>query len=195
MDDAELLETTVESRIIHSGGYLTLRVDTIEDAQGRRHTRDVIEHPGAVAMLALHEDDVLLVRQFRTAVGRVCLEIPAGTLDRDADGRTEDPQVAAPRELAEETGYRAGTWRHLGRFFTAPGFAQEDMHLFLATDLSPIAGYTGPDTDERLRLVRVPWRRAVEMAEAGLVDDAKTLLGLFWLDRLAARGEVAVLRD
>ncbi len=192
VDDAELLESTVESRVIHRGGYLTFRTDTIEDAQGELRTRDVVEHPGAVAILAIVDGDVLLVRQFRTPVGRVLLEIPAGTLDRLADGSIEAPDRAAPRELAEETGYRAATWRLLGRFFTAPGFATEEMHLYLATDLEPIAGYAGPGTDERLHLSRVPVGRAVEMAEAGLIDDAKSIAGLFWLDRLTARGELHV---
>ena len=158
MDDEELLETTIDRRVIFAGGYLTLREDTIEDARGLRHQRQVIEHPGAVAVVAIDGSDVLLVRQFRTPVGRVCLEIPAGTLDRAPDGSREDPALAAPRELGEETGFTAATWRHLGRFYTAPGFADEDMHLYLATDLTPIPGYTGPDTDERLRVVRIPWR-------------------------------------
>jgi ADP-ribose pyrophosphatase len=195
VDDTELLETTVDRRVVHRGGYLTVRVDTVEDANGRRHQRDVVEHPGAVAIVALDGPDVLLVRQYRTPVGRVCLEIPAGTLDRGPDGSTEDPEVAAPRELAEETGFRAGSWRFLGRFFTAAGFADEDMRLFLATDLTPIPGYAGPGTDERLHVVRIPWRNAVEMADSGILDDAKSLIGLFWVDRLVARGEVPLLVD
>lgn len=190
VDEAELLETPVDSRVIHRGAYLTFRIDTIRDAEGRLRTRDVVEHPGAVAILGIVDADVLLVRQFRTPVGRMLLEIPAGTLDRLPDGSVEAPDIAAPRELAEETGYRAATWRLLGRFFTAPGFATEEMHLYLATDLEAIQGYAGPGTDELLHLERVPIPRAVEMAETGLIDDAKSLAGLFWLDRLAARGEL-----
>ena len=190
MDDAELIETRIGSQLIHRGGYLTFRVDTVVDALGKEHHRDVVEHPGAVAIVALVGPDVLLVRQFRTPVGRICLEIPAGTLDRQADGSVEDPSLAAPRELAEETGHRAGVWRLLGRFYTAPGFADEEMHLFLATELEAIPGYAGPATDERLHALRVPWRRAVEMAEEGLIDDAKSLVGLFWLARLVERGEI-----
>jgi len=192
MDDERLIERTVERRVVLDGEYLTFRVDTVEDADGRRHRRELVVHPGAVAIVALVDGDVLLVRQFRAPVGRVCLELPAGTLDRAADGSIEDPQLAAPRELGEETGYAAREWRHLGRFFTAPGFATEEMHLYLATGLTPVEGYAGPAEDERLDLVRIPWRHAVEMAEEGLIDDAKSLVGLFWLARLAARGE---LRD
>jgi 8-oxo-dGTP pyrophosphatase MutT (NUDIX family) len=190
MQDDELLETTVERRVIHAGRYLTFRVDTIEDAAGGHHTRDWVEHPGAVAMLPIEGGDVLMVRQYRTPAARVLLEIPAGTLDRDPDGVIEDPDLAAPRELGEETGYRAGRWRLLGRFFPAPGFASEFMHLYLATDLSPIDGYAGPEPDERIDLVRVPVRDAIDMADRGEIEDAKTLLALFWLDRLLARGEL-----
>ena len=165
-------------------------MDTIADARGGRHTRDWVEHPGAVAMLAVDAGDVLMVRQYRTPAARVLLEIPAGTLDRDAAGAIEDPALAAPRELGEETGFRAATWRLLGRFFPAPGFASEFMHLYLATDLTPIEGYAGPEPDERIDLVRVPVREAIAMADRGDIEDGKTLIGLFWLDRLLARGEV-----
>jgi len=190
MQDDELLETTVDRRVIHAGRYLTFRVDTIADARGGRHTRDWVEHPGAVAMVAVDSGDVLLVRQYRTPAARVLLEIPAGTLDRDATGAIEDPALAAPRELGEETGFRAASWRLLGRFFPAPGFASESMHLYLATDLSAIEGYAGPEPDERIDLVRMPVRDAVAMADRGEIEDGKTLIGLFWLDRLLARGEI-----
>lgn len=190
MADEHLIERTVERQVVLEGDYLTFRVDTVEDAGGRRHRRELVIHPGAVAIIALVDGDVLLVRQFRAAVGQICLELPAGTLDRAADGSIEDPDRAARRELSEETGYAARDWRHVCRFFTAPGFATEEMHLYLATDLTFVAGYAGPAEDERLELVRIPWRRAVEMADEGLIDDAKSLVGLFWLDRLAARGDL-----
>lgn len=190
MDDPRLLETTIASRVIHTGTYLTVRVDTIRDADGGEHSRDIVEHPGAVAILALLDGSVLMVLQYRTPAGLVMMEILAGTLDRAPDGSLEDPRKAAPRELGEETGYTADTWKLLGRFYTAPGFASEYMHLYLATGLSPIEGYAGPDTDERLRLERLPWRDAVGMALRGDIEDAKTLVALLWLDRLVATGEV-----
>jgi len=134
---------------------------------------------------------VLLVRQYRSPAERVLLEIPAGTLDvDDASGQTEDPDLAARRELEEETGYRAATWRLLSRFWTAPGFATELMHLYLATDLSPADpdGRLGPDEDEHLRLERLPFAEAVEAALIGGISDAKSIVGLLWVDRLR-RGE------
>jgi ADP-ribose pyrophosphatase len=181
----DLVERVVDSRVVHQGRYLTFRVDTVELADGSRSTRDIAGHPGAVAIVAIDDrDQVLLVRQFRLPAGRVLLEIPAGTLDRDAAGAIEDPDVAARRELEEETGTRAGSWERLGSFYTAPGFTEELMHLYLATDLRPAGeGRLGPDEDERLVLERRPWREAVAAIETGEIVDAKSIVGLFWLAR------------
>jgi ADP-ribose pyrophosphatase len=131
-----------------------------------------------------------LVRQYRVAVGAALLEVPAGGLDIMDDGSKEEPQAAARRELEEETGLRAKTWRHLASFFSAPGFTEEELHLFLATDLSPAhEDRLGPDEDERLILSWLPWREAVAAAERGEIRDAKSIVGLFWLARL--KGEAS----
>ena len=187
----DLTERVVASRVVHKGHYMEFRVDTIERADGSRGERDIVGHPGAVAMLALDPADrVLMVRQYRLAAATALLEIPAGTLDVDKKtGMTEDPDEAARRELEEETGYRARSWRKLGSFWTAPGFATELMHLYLATDLEPAdADRLGPDEDERLELERVPFADALAAAERGEIADAKSLVGLFWLDRLRRSG-------
>jgi len=184
--DERLVETVTGSRLVYKGNYLDLTVHEVELADGRRSERAVVGHPGAVAIVALDADErVLLVRQFRLAAGRVLLEIPAGTLHRDAStGATEDPAGAAARELEEETGYRAGTWEHVAAFWTAPGFATELMHLYLATDLREAhEDRLGPDPDERLELVRMPWREAVTLAERGEIADAKSFAGLLYLAR------------
>ncbi len=183
-----LEETLVASEVIRRGRILEFRVDTVERADGRRVRRDVAGHPGAVAIVALDDAGrVLLVRQWRHPAGRALLEIPAGTLDRDpATGATEDPDAAARRELEEETGCRAGRWERLADFWTAPGFATERMFLYLATELAPAAGDHGPDEDEALELVRLPWREAVAAAERGAIRDAKTLIGILWLARRLA---------
>jgi ADP-ribose pyrophosphatase len=190
MTDEQLIERVVDERVVHEGGYLTYKVLTVADHTGALHTRQMVVHPGAVTIVAVDGGDVLMVRQYRTPATEVLLELPAGTLDRSATGSIEDPALAAPRELGEETGFQAATWRLLGSFFTAPGFATELMHLYLATDLEPIADYAGPEPDEHLELVRVPIAEAVEMAERGRIRDGKTLVGLFWLARLMDRGEV-----
>lgn len=188
--DDPLEEHVVAREVVHRGRYLEFRVDTIVRADGSGGTRDVVGHPGAISVLAVDDDRrLLLVRQWRIPAGQALLEIPAGTLDIH-EGVTEDPDLAARRELEEETGHRATTWRKLAAFWTAPGFATELMHLYLATG---IAGAEGddrltPDEDERLELRHVPIADAVAMVEAGEITDAKTILGILWLDRLARAG-------
>jgi 8-oxo-dGTP pyrophosphatase MutT (NUDIX family) len=186
-----LEEHVVASNVVHRGRYLEFRVDTIARADGSGGTRDVVGHPGAIAVLALdREGRLLLVRQWRIPARQAILEIPAGTLDVH-DGVTEDPDVAARRELEEETGQRAATWRKLASFWTAPGFATELMHLYLATGL--VGAGDGddrltPDEDERLELRRVPVDEALAMVDAGTIIDAKTILGILWLERLRRSG-------
>jgi ADP-ribose pyrophosphatase len=186
-----LAERLVSSEIVHRGRFLEFRVDTVERPGGRRAQRDVAVHPGAVAIVAVDpESRVLLVRQYRHPAGRSLLEIPAGTLDRDpASGATEDPDAAARRELEEETGYRAAGWERLTDFWTAPGFATERIFLYLATDLSAAgADRRTPDEDESLELMRLPWREAVAAAERGDIRDAKSLIGITWLERRMKAG-------
>jgi ADP-ribose pyrophosphatase len=182
----DLAERVVDTKILHRGHYLDFRIVTVERADGSRATRHIVGHPGAVAIVAIDDADrVLLVRQWRVAAGAALLEIPAGTLDVDAaTAKTEDPDAAAARELEEETGYRAGRWEKLGSFWTAPGFATELMHLYLATDLRPAEDErAGPDEDERLELERMPWPDAVAAADRGEIVDAKSLVGLYRLAR------------
>lgn len=185
--DDELVERVVDSRVVHQGRYLTFRVDTIERADGSRSERDIAGHPGAVAVVAIDDEDrVLLVRQWRTPADGVLLEIPAGTLDRDAaSGEIEDPDLASRRELEEETGYRARSWTHLAEFWTAPGFATEKMHLYLATDLEPADPNErlGPDEDEHLRLERRRFDEALTAVDRGEIQDAKSIAGLLLVDR------------
>lgn len=186
--ETRLRETLVERKVVHPGKYLTLANDIVRDADGGEHSREIVIHPGAVAIVALTSDGrVLLVRQYRHAAGEVLLEIPAGTLDRQPDGSIEEPLPAAKRELREETGYRAQTWRLLATFFTAPGFATEQMTVYLATDVTPDPDYDGPEPDERLELEAVPFDEAMARAEGGEIRDAKTLVGLYFVDGLARR--------
>jgi ADP-ribose pyrophosphatase len=154
----------------------------------------VLLHPGAVTVVALLSNRrVLLVRQYRHASGEILLELPAGTLDTLEDGSVEEPLPAANRELFEETGHRAQKWRHIAEFFTAPGFATELMHLFLATDVEYDTSYAGAAEDERMQVKVVSFDDALRMADDGTIRDAKTLVGLYLADRLAGRGEIAEL--
>jgi ADP-ribose pyrophosphatase len=190
VDATDLTERVVASEMLHQGRYLSVRVDTVERADGSRARREIVGHPGAVAIVALDADDrVALVRQFRLAAGGVLREIPAGTLEVDpTTGATEDPDLAARRELEEETGLRAGTWRRLASFWTVPGFATELMHLYLATDVAPAhADRRGPEEDERLELEWLPFAEAVAEAERGGIRDAKSMVGLLLVDRVRGR--------
>lgn len=190
MTDDPLRERLISSEVIGKGRILEFRIDTVEAADGHRSTRDIAGHPGGVCMVAIDDRDrVLLVRQWRHATNGPLLEIPAGTLDREPDGSIEPHPLAAARELEEETGSRAGTWRYLGGFYTAPGFTSELMHLYLATNLTS-AHEDGlqPDEDERLELYPTPFADAIAMAERGEIRDAKTLIGLLWVARLREAG-------
>lgn len=132
--------------------------------------REIVEHPGAVAIVAIDRDGMLtLVRQTREAVRKELLELPAGTLEEG-----EAPLESAQRELAEETGLTGGSWREAATFFTTPGFCREQMHLFFARDLEQ--GDPTPEDDEELELVR--WPVAEIASRLGEVEDAKTLVGL-----------------
>ena len=111
----------------------------------------------------------------------------AGGLDPAPDGTPEDPEHAARRELAEETGLRAGSLQALGSFYSAPGFTEELMHLFLATDMRPIEESAAQDEDERLIVTRMPFADALAAADAGEIVDAKTLVGLYTVDRRRRR--------
>lgn len=189
--DSDLIERLVDRQVVRASNYMQVVVDKIETSDGTRRERDVVLHPGAVAIVALLPDGrILLVRQFRHAAGTVLLELPAGTLDRLADGTIEDPAVAGPRELREETGYTAGSWRRLGGFWTAPGFASEHMTLYLATDLTADPNHRGPDPDERLLVEALTLPELLARVERDEIHDAKTLIGVLWLDALVRSGEV-----
>lgn len=188
--DDPLRERLLSSEVIKRGRILEFRIDTVEAADGHRSTRDIAGHPGGVCIVAIDDQDrVLFVRQWRHATGGPLLEIPAGTLDRDPAGTIEPPAGAAARELEEETGSRAATWRYLGDFYTAPGFTSELMHLYLATGLTAVhGGGLAPDEDERLELRLIPFADAVAMVERGELRDAKSIVGLLQVARLREAG-------
>lgn len=153
------------------------RVFTLVDREillpnGRTTTLNIIDHPGAVAIVPLHANgDVVLLRQFRAAARGEIWEIPAGTREPG-----EPPGRTARRELAEETSLRAGRWTKLGDFFTAPGFCTERITVYLARNLEAAPG--GPEPDEVLRPRRVPFPEAIRMIDRGIIRDAKTIAGL-----------------
>lgn len=147
-----------------------------------RH-REVIEHPGSVVVVPMVSPrEVCLVEVVRVAVGRTLLELPAGTLDR-----VESLRDAAARELAEETGYRAGRIEPVASFWMSPGILRERMHLFVARDL--VAGPQALEPGEQIRTRQVPWAEAVAMCRDGRIEDAKTIAGILLLDARRRAGD------
>jgi 8-oxo-dGTP pyrophosphatase MutT (NUDIX family) len=168
-DDCVLPEV-LSSRVVYVGGVVSMRVDEIALPEGRTARREVVEHPGAVVVIALDEEDrVYLVRQYRHPIRQFLLELPAGTLEPG-----EEPLIAAQRELREEVGLLAGKWRHLGSFFSSPGFVSEHLHAFLAQEL--VETDREPDDDEDIAVVRYP--RAELLQHLQDIPDAKSLAAL-----------------
>ncbi len=157
--------TPDESRTVYDGKLFDVTVE-----RWGEHEREIVEHPGAVAIVAVDGDDtVALVRQRREAARKLLLELPAGTLEEG-----ESPLDSARRELEEETGLRGGSWRELAAFYTTPGFCRERMHLFAAEGVE--RGDASPEDDEDLEVVR--WRVDEIPERLGEIEDAKTLAGL-----------------
>jgi 8-oxo-dGTP pyrophosphatase MutT (NUDIX family) len=165
----------VASERIYDGEVVNLRVSQYARPDGSTVRREVMDHPGAVVMVPLEDDHVLLVRQPREAVEEMTLELPAGKLDRP----DEPPLECARRELAEEVGRSAGTWRRLGGFYTSPAILTEFIHLFLATDLAP--SDVEPVAEEGIEVVRWPLADLDELIDG--MRDAKSLIGLLQLER------------
>jgi ADP-ribose pyrophosphatase len=167
--------------VIYRGRKIDLAVDTRRQPDGSEWKREVVLHPGAVAILPLLDGDrLVLVRNTRHAVGEALLELPAGTLEPP-----EPPVECAARELAEETGYRAAHIEPLCEFFTSPGVMSERMHLFVADGLTP--GPTELQPGEELHTEIVPVAEALRWAETGALPDGKTVLALLLWARRAKR--------
>jgi ADP-ribose diphosphatase len=163
-----------ESQIAWQGKLLSVTLERWGD-----HEREIVEHPGAVTIVAVdREDRVALVRQLREATRKHLLELPAGTLEPG-----EEPLATAKRELAEETGLTGGQWREVTRFYTAPGFCRELMTLFFAEGVE--LGDARPEADEELELVH--WPVAEIEHRLGEIEDAKSVAGLLLYLKLRAR--------
>ena len=168
----ELTEKTIDSREVFRGRIIRVRFDTVRLPNGKECTREVVEHPGGVAILAIDsEDRVLLVRQYRYPFERVLTEIPAGKREPG-----EPPFITAQRELREEIGATAGTWTELGTLIPSPGCYGETLYLYMAQDLH--FGATHPDEDEFLEPLRVPLDEAVRQCMDGTLTDAKTVAAI-----------------
>lgn len=167
-----LEEKTVSRSTAFQGCLLRLDVDTVRLPDGNTAPREYIRHPGGVGVVALtDQNEVLLVRQYRYPYGEILTEIPAGKRDPG-----EDPLTTGMRELEEETGYRAATYTPLGTLYPTPGCCDEVVYLYLATDLTATDAH--PDADEFLEVERCPLDTLVQRIMNGEITDAKTQIGI-----------------
>ena len=169
----------IASKITYQGPAFWVTTDMVEEPSGIRARRDIVRHSGSVVILAVDESQgkprVLLERQYRHAAGRYLLELPAGRID---EGEAE--LKAAKRELLEETGYTARSWKRVLYFWASPGFVAESMSIFLAQDLT--AGAARPEADEAIEIHLVSLQEAVNMVMSGKIHDGKTITGVLWLN-------------
>jgi ADP-ribose pyrophosphatase len=169
-------------REVYAGRVVTLRLKYLARPDGSTRLREIVEHvPGAAVVAVDADGQVLLVRQFRPAVGARLLELPAGLVDPG-----EQPIESARRELAEETGYAADHLEPLVRCYSSPGYTTELIHIFVATGLHPASAEADPE--EEIELIRMPLEQAIDQVLKGELSDAKTVAGLLAYARKAAFG-------
>ena len=163
-------EERIDGDVLFEGHIITLKRDLVRLINGQESVREIIKVPQAVAIVAVLDENILLVRQYRYALGSSLLELPAGRLNEN-----EVPISCAQRELQEETGYR-GNLTFLGSYYMAPGYPNEMIHYFWSSDL--IWDPLPLDEGEFLQVETIPWQKAVEMAKLGEFPDAKTIMGI-----------------
>ena len=173
--DLENPETAVlEHREVYQGKIVNLHVDTVRLDSGRSVVREVVRHPGGVVALPVLDDGrLLLIRQFRYPLQKFILEFPAGKLDSN-----QPPLETITRELEEESGYRAGSIEYQFSFYTTPGISDEIIHLFLATNLTPVSQRL--EEGEHITVEAYSADQCLEMIRAGQIADGKTILALLW---------------
>lgn len=169
----KLIERKQQSEQIYKGRLLDVNIDHVLLPDGTTSTREWIRHPGASAILPVYENgDILLLSQFRYPMSQIFYEVPAGKIDEG-----EDPLQTAIRELAEESGLRAGTMRYVGHFYPSIGYTDELIHIYAAWNLTQSESRT--DDDEFLLPERMPFREALKMVGDGIISDGKTIISLY----------------
>lgn len=176
-------EVTVKTESIYKGRIISLQVDTVTLPNGETATREIVKHPGAVAVIPLIEDKMIVVEQYRKPLEKSQVEIPAGKLDAG-----EEPLKAALRELEEETGYRSDHVKLVSSFYTSPGFADEIIHLYIAEDL--VKGNANPDEDEFLECEAITLEQAQQYMREGRISDAKTIMAVYAWQLYKLTGEI-----
>jgi len=178
----DLSERRISSRLVYDGKLLKVRSDSVRLPDGSTAEREWIEHPGAVAVLALTDaGELVMERQFRYGLGRDMIEVPAGKIDPG-----EDPLATAKRELAEETGYSAADWAHVATIHLAIGYSNEHIEIYLAKRLRQEKAKL--DDEEFLEVFTLPLATALAWVREGKITDAKTVSCLFWAEKVIGGG-------
>ena len=170
-------EKTLHTEKIYEGKIIDLQVDEVSLPNGKTSKRELIKHPGAVAVIALTEEGkIVMVEQYRKALEKSIVEIPAGKLEKG-----EEPRKTAERELEEETGYGCKNMNHLISFYTSPGFADELVHLYIAEEIYKMENASDADEDEFVELLEISLEEAKQMIENKQIYDAKTAYAIQYL--------------
>ncbi len=165
-------EKTLSSECVYDGKIMKVCRDDVEIATGKHSFREVVHHSGGVVIAALKDDNTILtVKQFRYPLKQTIIELPAGKLEKD-----ENPDLAAARELEEETGYKAKNWKSLGFIYTSPGYSDEKLYLYLATGLEFVGEH--PDDGEVLKAYEYPLDEFIQKVKSGEISDAKTVCAI-----------------
>jgi len=172
----EFYEKTLSVETVYEGTVIKVERLTVELPNGNRATRDIVRNHGASVVVPIINDEIILVQQFRKAADREFLELPAGKLEPD-----EDPAVCANRELKEETGYSANKLEKILTLYPAPAFADEALHIYLATDL--LKGEATPDVDEFITAKAYKISDVLDMIDTGRINDSKTVAGVLYAAR------------
>ncbi|WP_047980099.1 NUDIX domain-containing protein [Ornithinibacillus contaminans] len=171
-------EKTINTEMIYKGKVVTLQVDDVRLSNGKTSKRELVKHPGAVAILAItNENKIVLVEQYRKPLEKSIIELPAGKLEHG-----EDPAQTAVRELEEETGYTTNNLTLLTSFYTSPGFADELMHIYIARDLIKLEQPPAMDADEFVEIMEVSLEEAKQLVQSQRIHDAKTNYAILYLD-------------
>nr|WP_303621587.1 NUDIX hydrolase [Bacillus sp. FJAT-45066] len=180
-----LKETTIKTEKLFTGRVIDLYLEEVKLPNGKTSTREIVKHPGAVAIIAVTEErKLVLVRQYRKAMEKALVEIPAGKLEKG-----ESPEVTALRELQEETGYTCESLTKVIRFYTSPGFADELVHLFIANGLKKDTEVHSLDEDEFVDVLEVTLEEAIQLIEKEEIHDAKTAFAVQFLQLQKVNGK------
>jgi ADP-ribose pyrophosphatase len=173
MDSEQFFEKTIAKRVIHKGKLITIREDVVKSVKGQ-FNREIVEHPGAVAIIPIIGKDIVVIKQYRHAIERAIFELPAGTLEKE-----ESPEECARRELLEETGYTGSSFKKILELYPAPGYSTEVIYLYLATNLTKTK--QRPEKDEHIKVLTIDLETVLQMIGRKEIKDAKSIIGILYL--------------